>query len=178
MEFFIPGLLLFLVSVVVSFILAPRFTPLIIALLSIAFLSYGVYDHYKMFAAEYRLSTWQQSLKIYAPAIMIGAIILFIIYAILAFFTKGSIPVPPIPNIVAPNDNSATNHVVKSLNTVANTLTNNKNDIVSSVNNTINKVNNNRTNLLNTVSGNNENENESNKNKRNNNLSRSFLETI
>jgi hypothetical protein len=131
-----------------------------------------------MFAAEYRLSTWQQSLKIYAPAIMIGAIILFIIYAILAFFTKGSIPVPPIPNIVAPNDNSATNNVVKSLNTVANTLTNNKNDIVSSVNNTINKVNNNRTNLLNTVSGNNENENESNKNKRNNNLSRSFLETI
>jgi hypothetical protein len=176
MEFFIPGLLLFLVSVIVSFILVPRFTPLIIALLSIAFLSYGVYDHYKMFAAEYRLSTWQQSLKIYAPAIMIGAIIIFIIYAILSFFTKGSVPVPPIPNIVAPTDNSATNHVVESLNTVANTLANNKNDIVTTVNNTINKVNNNRTNILNTISG--KNENVSNKNKRNNNLSRSFLETI
>ena len=178
MEFFIPGLLLFLVSVVVSFILAPRFTPLIIALLSIAFLSYGVYDHYKMFAAEYRLSTWQQSLKIYAPAIMIGAIILFIIYSILAFFTKGSVPIPPIPNISAPNDNSATNNVIQSLNKVANGLTNNnKNDIVSSVNNTINKVNNNRGNILNTITGNN-NGNGENKNKRNNNLSRSFLETI
>lgn len=170
MEFFIPGLLLFLLSIVVSFILAPRFTPLVVAVLSIVLLSYGVYDHYKMFAAEYRLSTWQQSLKIYAPAIMIGAIILFIIYAILAFFTTGSVPVPPIPNITAPNENSATNNVIQSVNKVANGLTNNKNDIVSSVNNTINKVNNNRGNILNTLTG--------NKTKRNNNLSRSFLETI
>lgn len=172
MEFFIPGLLLFLLSVIVSFILAPRFTPLVVAVLSIVLLSYGVYDHYKMFAAEYRLSTWQQSLKIYAPAIMIGAIILFIIYAILAFFTKGSVPVPSIPNITAPNENSATNQVVQSLNRVANGLTNNKNDIVSSVNNTINKVNNNSEN------GKNNNKNAGNKNKRNNNISRSFLETI
>ena len=178
MEFFIPGLLLFLVSVVLFFVLAPLFTPLVIALLSIALLTYSVYDHYKMFAAEYRLSTWQQSLKIYAPAIMIGAIILFIIYSILAFFTKGSVPIPPIPNISAPNDNSATNNVIQSLNKVANGLTNNnKNDIVSSVNNTINKVNNNRGNILNTITGNN-NGNGENKNKRNNNLSRSFLETI
>jgi predicted PurR-regulated permease PerM len=177
MEFFIPGLLLFLLAVVVSFILAPRFTPLVVAVLSIVLLSYGVYDHYKMFAAEYRLSTWQQSLKIYAPAIMIGAIILFIIYAILAFFTKGSVPVPPIPNITAPNENSAMDNVVQSLNKVANGLTNNKNDIVSSVNNTINKANNNRGNILNALTGNN-NGNGGNKNKRNNNLSRSFLETI
>ena len=162
MEFFIPGLLLFLVSVIVSFILAPRFTPLVIALLSIAFLSYGVYDHYKMFAAEYRLSTWQQSLKIYAPAIMIGAIILFIIYAILAFFTKGSVPVPPIPNITAPNENSATNNIIQSFNKGTNDLTNK----------------NNRGNNLNTYTGNN-NGNGKNKNKRNNNnVSRSFLETI
>jgi len=169
MEFFIPGLLLFLLSIVVSFIVAPRFTPLVIAILSIVFLSYGVYDHYKMFAAEYRLSTWQQSLKIYAPAIMIGAIILFIIYAILAFFTKGSVPIPLIPNITAPNENSATNHVVQSLNKVANSLTNNKNNVVSSVNNTINKVNN---------ATKNNSENGKNKNKRNNTISRSFLETI
>jgi predicted PurR-regulated permease PerM len=177
MEFFIPGLLLFLLAIVVSFILAPRFTPLVVAVLSIVLLSYGVYDHYKMFAAEYRLSTWQQSLKIYAPAIMIGAIILFIIYAILAFFTKGSVPVPPIPNITAPNENSAMDNVVQSLNKVANGLTNNKNDIVSSVNNTINKANNNRGNILNALTGNN-NGNGGNKNKRNSNLSRSFLETI
>jgi hypothetical protein len=140
MEFFIPGLLLFLVSIAITFIVAPRFTPLVVALLSIVFLTYGVYDHYKMFAAEYRLSTWQQSLKIYAPAIMIGAIIIFIIFSILSFFTKGSVPVPSVPNVTEPNENSATNQIVNGLNTIGNMFTNNKN--------------------------------------KNNNLSRSFLETI
>jgi hypothetical protein len=172
MEFFIPGLLLFLLSLFVTFIFAPKFTPLVAALLSIGFLTYGVYDHYKMFAAEYRLSTWQQSLKIYAPAIMIGAIIIFIIYGILAFFTTGAVPVPPIPNITEPNENSATNAIVNSLNKVANSITNTTNNIISNVNNTINKVNNNRNNLFGL------NNNTSGNNKRNNNLSRSFLETI
>jgi hypothetical protein len=180
MEFFIPGLLLFLVSVVISFILAPRFTPLVVALLSMVFLTYGVYDHYKMFASEYRLSTWQQSLKIYAPAIMIGAIIIFIIYSILAFFTKGSVPVPPIPNVTEPNDNSVTNQIVESLNKVANVFTNNKNtNVVDKVNNQINNVNKNRTNLLGLNNGNGNGNESENKNKKNNgNLSRSFLETI
>jgi hypothetical protein len=174
MEFFIPGLLLFLVSIAVSFAIAPRFTPLVVALLSIVFLTYGVYDHYKMFASEYRLSTWQESLKIYAPAIMIAAIIIFIIYSILAFFTKGSVPVPSIPNVTEPNDNSATGQIMNSLNKVGNLFTNNKNtNVVNKVNNQINNVNKNRNDILNLNNkGNNENT------KKNNNLSRSFLETI
>lgn len=178
MEFFIPGLLLFLVSIAITFMVAPRFTPLVAALLSIGLLTYGVYDHYKMFAAEYRLSTWQESLKIYAPAIMIGALILFIIYSILAFFTKGAVPVPLIPNITGPNDNSATNQIINSINKIGNVFTNNKNtNVVNGINNTINKVNNNRTNLLGLNNNNNKQNNESG-NKKNNNLSRSFLETI
>jgi hypothetical protein len=170
MELFIPGLLLFLVSVIISFVVAPRFTPLVVALLSLGFLTYGVYNHYKMFAAEYRLSTWQESLKIYAPAIMIGAIILFIIYAILAFFTKGAVPIPAIPNVTAPNENTATNSIVNSLNQLANTVINNKNNnVINNVNNQINNVNRNRNNVLGLSN---------NQNKKNNNLSRSFLETI
>jgi biopolymer transport protein ExbD len=171
MEFFIPGLLLFLVSIIITFVLVPRFTPLVIALLSIVFLSYGVYDHYKMFASEYRLSTWQQSLKIYAPAIMIMAIILFIIYAILAFFTKGSVPVPLLPNISEPNENSTTNQIIQSLNKLGNALTNNNTNLINEVNNQINNVNKNRNNIL----GVNITNNDINTNK---NTRRSFLETI
>jgi hypothetical protein len=171
MELFIPGLLLFLVSVAISFVVAPRFTPLVVALLSLGFLTYGVYNHYKMFAAEYRLSTWQESLKLYAPAIMIGAIILFIIYAILAFFTKGAVPVPALPNVIAPNENTATNSIVNSLNQLANNVNNNKNNnVINNVNNQINNANKNRNNVLGL--GNNQTK------KGNNNLSRSFLETI
>jgi hypothetical protein len=178
MEFFIPGLFLFLVAILLTFIIAPRATPLIAAILSIVFLTFGVYEHHKMFAAEYRLSTWQDGLKIYAPAIMIGMIIIFIIYSILAFFTKGTIPVPSIPNISAPNENTVTNTIVNSLNSIANTLTNTKNNLVGTVNNTINKVNENRTSLINTLVGNNNNNRGTNNKKNGNNLSRSFLETL
>jgi predicted PurR-regulated permease PerM len=170
MEFFIPGLLLFLVSIIITFILVPRFTPLVIAVLSIIFLTYGVYDHYKMFASEYRLSTWQQSLKVYAPAIMIIAIIIFIIYAILALFTKGSVPVPLVPNISEPNENSATNQIIQSLNKLGNAITNNNTNVINQVNNQIDNVNKNRNNILGV--------NNTNKNKNKNNLRRSFLETI
>ena len=177
MQFFIPGLLLFLLAVVVSFVALPRFTPLIVALMSIVFLVYGVYNHYKMFGAEYRLSTWQNSFKIYAPAIMIASIILFIIYAILSFFTMGSVPVPVIPNVIEPNINSATNQVIKSLNRVGNLFTQNRNtDVLSGVNNQINTVNKNRTNILGLKRDNQT--GETNTNKRGNTISRSFLETI
>ena len=191
MEFFIPSLLLFLVSIVVSFIIAPRFTPLVIALLSIALLTIGVYDHYKMIASEYRLSTWQDGLKIYAPAIMIGAIILFIIYSILSFFTSGSVPVPHIPNIASSEPLPSTNQVNTALNKTISGLTNVTNNIINKVNNTVNKVNNNKGNVLtdivnnvtNTVNnlGNtlaNATGNNVSAKKGNNNLSRSFLETI
>ncbi len=180
MQFFIPGILLFLVAILISFLVVPRFTPLVAALLSLALLTYGVYDHYKMFAAEYRLSTWQDSLKIYAPAIMIGFIALFIIYAILAFFTKGSVPVPPLPNIAQPNINSATNQIVNSLNKIGNVFSNTNNtNVVNKVNNQINNANKNRNDLLglNNNKGTTEGKNE-NTNKKNNNVSRSFLETI
>ena len=172
MEFFIPGLLLFLVSIIITFIIVPRFTPLVIAILSIVFLTYGVYDHYKMFASEYRLSTWQQSLKIYAPAIMIIAIIIFIIYAILAFFTKGAVPVPLFPNISKPNDNSNTNQIIQSLNRIGNTISNSNTNVINQLNNQINDVNKNRNNILGL------NTNNKNKNKNKNNVRRSFLETI
>jgi hypothetical protein len=176
MQFFIPGILLFLVAILISFLLAPRFTPLVAALLSLALLTYGVYDHYKLFAAEYRLSTWQDSLKIYAPAIMIGAITLFIIYAILAFFTKGSVPVPPLPNISQPNMDSATNQIMNSLNKIGNVFGNTNNtNVVNKVNNQINNANKNRNNILGL---NNTKEANENTNKKNNNVSRSFLETI
>ena len=78
MEFFIPGLLLFLVSILITFFLAPKATPMIASVLAVVFLTYGVYDHYRLFASEYNLSTLQENLKIYSPALMIISIIIFI----------------------------------------------------------------------------------------------------
>jgi predicted PurR-regulated permease PerM len=177
MEFFIPGLLLFLVSILVTFLVIPRFTPLIVAILSIAFLSYGVYDHYKMFASEYRLSTWQESLKVYAPAIMIITILLYIIYAILAFFTSGSVPVPLAPSITEPNESSVTNQITKSLNKVANVFTGNNNTNRNAKNGSLlNQVTNTLNNTMNTVTNSLGLTNNARRN--NNKPSRSFVETF
>jgi hypothetical protein len=169
MEFFIPGILIFLVAIGITFTLVPKATPFVAAILSIVFLTFGVYEHYKMFSAEYRLSTWQNSLKIYAPAIMIAAIILFILYAIFAFFTKGSVPVPTIPNISIPSPNTITANLIDKINNGTNIVNNKKNDLITSINNTIDKINN--------RSNNNVKNNNTNKNNENN-LSRSFLETL
>lgn len=167
MELFIPGLFVFFLAIAISFAVVPRFTPLIAAILSIVFLVLGVRQHYLMFASEYRLSTWQDSFKIYAPAVMIGAIILFIIYAILALFTTGSVPVPAMPAITAPAPNTVTDNVLGSLNSVANSISNVNENVTENVNSALDSI-------ANLVAPN---ENK-NKNKNKNNLSRSFLETL
>jgi len=163
MEFFIPGLLLFLLFIGVTFFVAPKATPMIAAILSIIFLIYGVREHSKMFASEYRLSTWQEGLKMYAPAVMIMIIIIFVIYSILAFFTGGSVPVPSMPNVELPTMNSLTNSINDAKNTIVNGL--NGNTLGPVTNNNVNKNLTNRGN-----NGNNENNgnNGNNGNNRNN----------
>jgi predicted PurR-regulated permease PerM len=167
MEFFIPGLLFFIVSIGITFMIAPNATPIMAAILSIIFLTFGVYQHYKLFAYEYRLSTWQEGLKIYSPAIMLFAIILYIIYGILAFFTGGVVPVPSIPNVSLPSVNDVTSQITNSINNVTESITNTANNVMS-----LNNKGNSIANSIATSLGVN------NKNKKNNNLSRSFLETV
>jgi hypothetical protein len=178
MEFFIPGVLIFLLSIGIAFLIAPRITPLIAIILAIIFLFFGIREHYKMFAAEYRLSTWQDSLKMYAPAVMIIMIVLFLIYAIIAFFTGASVPVPSIPNITSPSDNSVTEAIINSVNNIANTLVNKKVDVVEETNKVINKINSNRNNLLNAIRKYTTQEDKPSNNKNKEEVSRSFLETI
>jgi len=164
MEFFIPGLLLFLVAILVTAWLTPKATPMVAAVLSIVFLIYGVYDHRRLFASEYRLSTWQQSLVVYAPFLMIGLIILYVIYGILGFFTSTNVPVPSMPTIpnIMPNS-KGNNGIMESLNP----FNNNKNNSIA---NSLGFGNNKNNGLANSLGFGN--------NKKNNNVSRSFLETI
>lgn len=170
MDFFLPGLLIFIVSLLVTAFIAPRITPFVGAILAIVFLTYGVYDHYKMFADEYRLSTWHEGLRLYAPAVMILAMILFIIFGMLAFFTSGTIPIPSLPNINMPSPNTATNAVMNAFNNATTSLTNMANNMMENTNK--NRGNNQSAlgNMLNNVTN--------NLNKAKNNISRSFLETV
>lgn len=178
MEFFIPGMLLFLLFLGLAFYFVPKATPMIAAILSIVFLIYGVRDHAQRFSSEYRLSTWQEGLKMYAPAVMILVIIVFVIYSILAFFTGGSVPVPPMPNVEVPSLNEITTNITNTINTTANNI----NKELNLTNNT-NKRNNNNTLLGSIMGNNNTNKTNNNANKKNNNsmldgFRKSMLETI
>jgi len=129
MEFFIPGLLIFLVAIAIAVIIVPQMTPMIAAVLSILFLAYGVYDHYLLFAPEYRLSTWQDGIKIYAPFIMLAGIILFVIYFIFAFFTGGEVPVPKVEMPAMPEmpEMPTFNAIKNKMNNAVNNVRNNTN---------------------------------------------------
>ena len=157
MEMFIPSLLLFIVAIIIVFFIVPKSTPMITAILAILFIVYGIYDHRRLFITEYQLSTWQEKLKVYSPAIMIILIILFIIYSIIAFFTSGSVPIPSMPAIALPNVGSITNSIAETVNNASKSIENMKNNSI--FNNSYNKSN--------------------GKNSRNGkNISKSFLETV
>lgn len=156
MEFFLPGLLLFLVAILCTYFLAPHVTPMVAAILSMAFLLYGVYDHSRLFASEYRLSTWQETLKIYSPFLMVGAIILYLIFGMVSIFSGVSVPSVSMPNVSLPSVslpnvslpnmsstlNSATNQLSRSYNNVTQSLTNAANTISNTASNVGNSLSN------------------------------------
>ena len=166
MEFFVPGLLFFILTLIFTFYIAPKATPMIAAILSLVFLTYGVYDHYRMFASEYRSSTWQEPLLLmYSPAVMITVLILYVLYGMSALFTKGQVPVPAMPEMPpTPNMQNALNNVTESLSNAANSIANTANHMM---NNVLNNGNNNGTNS-----------NRRNDNKNASNMSRSFVESV
>lgn len=117
MEFFIPSLIVFLiVSAVIVFVL-PKLSPLILVVLAAILLAFGIFTHYKTFAFEYKQSTVFSNFKIYAPAIMIVAIIVFMLFSIASFFTNGTVPIPSIPVLsFLPSAGTATNKLTESIN--------------------------------------------------------------
>lgn len=174
MEFFLPGLLLFFLSLVITAWIAPKATPAMAAILSTIFLSYGVYHHYTLFSAEYRFSTWQEGLKIYAPATMLFAVFLVAFYGILSFFASGKVPVPALPAVSLPAPDSITGAFTNSMESIGNSVTNGLNSLSSMANNNANSLMNSLGNSLGL------NQNQKNKENKGNkgNISRSFLETV
>jgi len=179
MEFFIPGMLLFLLFLFLAFYFVPKATPMIAAILSIAFLIYGVRDHSQRFASEYRLSTWQEGLKMYAPAVMILVIIVFVIYSIMAFFTGGSVPVPAIPDVEVPTVDDIATNITNTINNAKKTLNNATNTISNELKlNNTNKRNNNTAKETPAANNTNRGNNAAKKNNNANGFRKSMLETI
>lgn len=138
MELFLPSVLVFLLAAGIVIALLPRFSPLIIVTLAIALLFVGTYHHFQIFWNEYRQSTWQDTLKIFAPTLILLAIFVYLLFVILSFFTGGSVPVPPMPNIQMPTAETATNAVTAAINRSMNAVNNASNSVTNIISNNVN----------------------------------------
>lgn len=123
MELFLPSLLVLLIAAAVVFYALPQFGPATLAVLSLALLVFGVYQHINTFGAEYRLSTWQMSFSTFTPFIMLGGIF-FVIAIYFLFITPASegataVEMPTISKM--PSAESATNAITKGINTTLKT---------------------------------------------------------
>ena len=153
MEFFLPGIAALLIAGLIVFLVLPRLGAPVLAALSLALLAYGIYNHMQLFSAEYRYSTWQDRLKMYAPFVLIGGLVLVILmYMGFLFGVKGpeALPVNAVTNNAMVNQavnttvnaannigSAATEAVSNAVNAVANVfgVGNGKNNAARGVNN-------------------------------------------
>jgi hypothetical protein len=146
MELFLPSILISILAILVVILLIPRFSPLIIVVIAGVLLYIGMTQHLNMFWEEYQQSTWQQNLKLFAPGIMIAAVVIFVLYGILSFFSGGVVPIPSLPAMEMPSANTATNPVTAVINTAMNTVSNAAANITDAVSDAINIKRNNQNN--------------------------------
>ena len=156
MELFIPSVLVLLLAAAVVFFVLPRFGAPVLAVVSLALLVYGIYQHMSAFGNEYRFSTWQLGLVSYAPYVMIGGLLFVIAFYLLTISPLGAFKatapnMPEMPSISEmPSANTATNVVTEGVNNALKGLTNlvgqnkgnaNKNtNAVNEAANTANKI--------------------------------------
>lgn len=91
MELFLPGLLVLLISAIFIFMILPRMGTVFLAVVCGISLVAVLLHHSNLFAAEYRMSTWQNGLAAYAPLVILGFAILIIIGVSVSLFTGKSV---------------------------------------------------------------------------------------
>jgi hypothetical protein len=142
MELFLPGIATLLIIGLIVFLILPRLGAPVLATLSIILLTYGVYNHIKLFSSEYRYSTWQDRLKDYSSFVIIGVLILSILmYLGYLFGTQGASALP-VSNVPVANATEAVNAVNGAVNGVVNTITNTVSNVTNTVANTFGMGNN------------------------------------
>lgn len=153
MEFYLPSLAVFLFVLILLFAVIPKLSPFIMTSLAAVLLAFGIYQHVNMFSSDYRLSTWQESWKLFAPGIFIGAVIVLILYTIITAFSGVEVPVPSMPNVSLPPAETATNAVTGALNNITSGLSNITSNITNAAAAAANTVANAATNAANAAAG-------------------------
>jgi hypothetical protein len=80
MELFIPSILALIIAAAIVMFVLPRLSSVILGSLALVFVIIAAYQHYNFFYTEYRQSTWQLPLVEYAPYLLLGGLVLFLIF--------------------------------------------------------------------------------------------------
>ena len=80
MELFIPSILALVIAAVIVMFVLPRLSSVVLGSLALVFVIIAAYQHYNFFYTEYRQSTWQMPLLQYAPYLLLGGLVLFLIF--------------------------------------------------------------------------------------------------
>jgi hypothetical protein len=118
-----------LIGSLIVFLILPRVGASVLVGLSVLLLVFCVYNHYTLFSSEYKLSTWQETLKWYAPVIMYGGLtVAILMYLGYLFSNKGS-SMLPASNLSESTTNAIVNQTTSIANTISNTLGMNNNRV-------------------------------------------------
>ena len=128
MELFIPSLFAIVLAAIIVMYALPRLSPVVLGVLAIVLLVLAAYHHYTFFGSEYQISTWQLPLIQYAPYLLIGGLVIFMLFFIVNFIGTGSseaaAPVAAMNESVNKVANTAATNMANAANTVNNTLKN------------------------------------------------------
>jgi hypothetical protein len=131
MELFLPSILVIIFAALVIMIVLPRFSPLVIVIVSAILLTASTYQHFQLFWHEYRESSWQASLKIFAPGIIIAAVFLYIFIMGGSFLTGKSNA--SMPSMELPSASTATNPLTSALNSTISAVSDGASAVSSAV---------------------------------------------
>ena len=128
MELFIPSLLAIIIAAAIVMFVLPRFSPVILGVVALIFLVLAAYNHYNFFAYEYRQSTWQLPLINYAPYVLLGGLVLFLIFFAINFIGTGSTdaaaPVQSMNEAINKVANQMPKNMTEAVNQAKNVATN------------------------------------------------------
>ena len=133
MELFIPSILALIIAAAIVMFVLPRLSSVILGSLALVFVIVAAYQHYNFFYTEYRQSTWQLPLVEYAPYLLLGGLVLFLIFFSINFIGTSTTAQAAAPLVAM---NAAVERVANQAPTVAgvtNAVTNAANNALKAV---------------------------------------------
>ena len=133
MELFIPSILALVIAAAIVMFVLPRLSSVILGSLALVLVIMAAYQHYNFFYTEYRQSTWQMPLVEYAPYLLLGGLVLFLIFFSINFVGTNTNAQAAAPLVAM---NAAVNRIANQAPTVAgvtNAVTNAANNALKAV---------------------------------------------